>query len=104
MPSGCRTVRWCAHHAVLIAAVRGWSNSSAFKQSLADANRLALKFISDSTASIAAWRSLVALLFLFAFNTWMKTLSRTAFLYLFVVVPSSFVVSTMAAKRILKNA
>ena len=78
MPSGWRTVYWCAHVAVLIAVVWGWSNNSVFML-LADANLLSWLFIYAAPASIVAWRSLVALLFLLAFRTWMKMLSRTAF-------------------------
>lgn len=85
--------------AVRMAAVSGWSNSSACRL-LAEAKRLSRLCISDATASIADWRSLVALLFLFAFRTWMKLLSRTAFLNFLVTVPSSFVSSMMFAKRI----
>ena len=66
-------------------------------QSLADTKRFSLMFISDTTASMAVWRSLAALLFLFALRTWMNTLSRTAFLNVFVDATLSFVVSTMLA-------
>ena len=59
---------WCAHVALRIAAVIGWSKSSGCR-SLADAYLLSRKFISDDTASIAALRSRVALLFLFALRT-----------------------------------